>query len=380
MPLKILYIGHTYTVRANHAKIAALARLPNTEITLVTPHAWRGPLYDNDTELFDTTTTKNVKHEIVKAYFIGREGAYIYSPSLFRLIARLKPDIVHVEQGTYAVSYSQILLGLRLFSRCSKALFFTWWNLPYRPKGIKRILERFNLAHSSAAIAGNIAAREILQSHGFTRPIHALPQLGIDAREYRPNIEGKKHERPNMFWVGYAGRIVKEKGVLDLIEAVAQMKAKNNVQLYFVGAGDTLEEAKRLAAYRGVNLVHHPPVRNEELPGHLLMMDVLVLPSRTTPGWVEQFGHILLEAMAVGVPVVGSSSGEIPNVIEDAGYVFPEGDSGALAERLDLLFANEEERQRLSRAGISRVAEHFTHDIIAAKQMSIYEEVLRNRP
>ena len=373
--MKILYVGHTYTVRANQAKIAALASQPGVEITLVTPHAWRGPLYNNETDPFDTTTTPNVQHKIIKAYFIGKEGAYLYSPAIFRLIARLKPDIVHVEQGAYALSYSQILLALKLFSPHSKSLFFTWWNLPYRPNGLKKITERFNLTHSTAAIAGNTAAKEILCEHGFTRPIHIIPQLGINIQDSHTSINSPIDS--GKFTIGYAGRITKEKGVLDLIDAVSHMKAKGNVQLYFVGSGDKLEEAKLLAAYLGISLIHHAPVRNDEIPGHLIMMDVLVLPSRTTPQWVEQFGHILLEAMAVGVPVIGSSSGEIPNVISDAGYIYPEGDSVSLAEKLDHLFSNEGECERLSSAGKRRITSHFTHDIIAAKQMLIYNWMLR---
>src|SRR5438045_1655640 len=98
--MKILYVGHTYTVRANHAKIAALARIPGVEITLVTPQGWRGPLYDNRTDRFDGAA--NVQHKILRAAFIGKESGYLFGPAIFVLIARLKPDIVHVEQGAYA--------------------------------------------------------------------------------------------------------------------------------------------------------------------------------------------------------------------------------------------------------------------------------------
>src|SRR5438045_3888434 len=101
--MKILYIGHTYTVRANHAKIAALARLPDVHVTLVTPHGWRGPLYNNVTDMFEGAN--NVEHKVLRAAFIGSESGYCYGPSLFTLIARLKPDIVHVEQGAWALSY-----------------------------------------------------------------------------------------------------------------------------------------------------------------------------------------------------------------------------------------------------------------------------------
>lgn len=375
--MKILYVGHTYTVRANHAKIAALARLPGVELTLVTPQGWKGPLYNNRTDPFEDAP--NVDHRILRAYLIGKESTYFFGPPLFSLIARLKPDIVHVEQGAYAISYAEVLIAIKLFSPQSRALFFTWWNLPYRPRGIKGFLERFNLANSSAAIAGNAAARDILRAHGFERPIAVLPQLGIElpsrgAGIKNPSAGWKPGSRA--FTIGYAGRITEEKGVLDLIEGVGRMKYRDEVALYFVGAGPALPEAKRRAAVRGVRLIHQDAVRNEDIPEHLAQIDVLVLPSRSTPNWVEQFGHILLEAMAAGVPVVGSSSGEIPNVIGDAGVVFPEGNTIALAKALDVLQADEHERRRLAKRAFERLQERFTNDIIAREQFRLYESLL----
>ena len=70
-----------------------------------------------------------------------------------------------------------------------------------------------------------------------------------------------------------------------------------------------------------------------EVPAVLRALDVLVLPSLTTPSWKEQFGRVLQEAMACAIPVVGSDSGEIPHVIGDAGLVTPEGDAAALRRR-----------------------------------------------
>ncbi len=372
--MKILYVGHTYTVRANQAKIVQLARQENVEITLVTPHAWRGPLYENKTDSFDRSLAANVDHRILRAAFIGKESAYFYTPAIFSLIKAVKADIVHVEQGTYAMSYAQILWGLERFSPASRTLFFTWWNLHYTARGIKGRMESYNLKHSTCAIAGNSSAREVLLSHGFTRPIHVLPQLGIDPPT---NIRTTCERLDHRFTIGYAGRISKEKGVLDLVLAVNQMKHKEQAILYFVGAGDALEDAKHLAKQHSVTLMHHPAVRNESLGEHLLKMDVLVLPSRTTPTWVEQFGHILLEAMALGVPVIGSSSGEIPNVIGDAGLVFEEGNTSELAMQLDTLQTDENTRVLLARLGRERVTEHFTHEKIARSQMEIYEWMLR---
>ena len=82
-------------------------------------------------------------------------------------------------------------------------------------------------------------------------------------------------------------------------------------------------------------------------------LDALAVPSLTMPNWKEQFGRVIIEAMAAAVPVVGSDSGEIPRVIGDAGLVTPEGDAGALAEALQLLMDDEAERQRLALRGAS---------------------------
>ncbi len=155
------------------------------------------------------------------------------------------------------------------------------------------------------------------------------------------------------------------------------MELKEKIMLYFIGAGDALERAKQLAAEHSITFLHHPAVRNEELPEHLATMDMLVLPSRTTHVWIEQFGHILLEAMALQVPVIGSSSGEIPNVIGEAGLIFQEGDAAQLAASLDRLCGNENERSHFATLGRKRVEGHFTNEIIARRQMEIYEWMLR---
>ena len=366
--MKILYASHTYTVRANQAKIAALARLPGVEIALVTPHAWRGPLYKNRTDLFDSHNFPNVRHYVLRSAFIGKESAYVFHPSIFSIIKKFQPDIVHVEQGSYAISYAQILWGLQRYAANSRAIFFTWWNLPYELLGLKQKLENFNFQHSAAAVAGNLKAKLILEQRGFARPVHVLPQLGIDI----PSSIIPKSSN-GTFRIGYAGRISEEKGVLDLVSAAAKMEHRERSELYFVGAGGELERVKQDARANNLRFVHHDAVRNELLPEHLSKMDVLVLPSRSTKAWVEQFGHILLEAMAAGVPVIGSSSGEIPNVIGNAGIIFREGDTAELAGALDRLCSHPEERIGFSERGAKRIEEHYTHDRIARKQKEIYD-------
>jgi glycosyltransferase involved in cell wall biosynthesis len=104
-------------------------------------------------------------------------------------------------------------------------------------------------------------------------------------------------------------------------------------------------------------------------------LDVLVLPSRSRSFWKEQFGRVLIEAMACGVPVIGSSSGEIPNVIGDAGLVFKEGDSAQLCEKLKLYCDDEGFRTACALKGLQRVLNSFTNERIAQRTLAVYERV-----
>jgi glycosyltransferase involved in cell wall biosynthesis len=107
----------------------------------------------------------------------------------------------------------------------------------------------------------------------------------------------------------------------------------------------------------------------------MVAFDTLALPTRDGVGWTEQFGRVLIEAMACGVPVVGSSAGEIPVVIGDAGVVVPQDDAGALADVLGRLASSAEERARLATAGKARVSAHFTQEKVAEDTVAFYRSV-----
>ena len=107
-------------------------------------------------------------------------------------------------------------------------------------------------------------------------------------------------------------------------------------------------------------------------------LDVLVLPSRSRPNWKEQFGRVLVDAMACGVPVIGSTCGEIPNVIGDAGLIFPEGDVAALRAQLQRLHDDTTLRRDLAQRGRQRVLDHFTQAQIAQQTYEVYRSVLRD--
>jgi glycosyltransferase involved in cell wall biosynthesis len=116
------------------------------------------------------------------------------------------------------------------------------------------------------------------------------------------------------------------------------------------------------------------------MPEFYHRLDALVLPSRSRPNWMEQFGRVLIEAMACGVPVVGADSGEIPHVIDGAGLTFPEGDVGALRARLEQLMSQPHLRADLIRRGRARVLDQYTQARVAAETVTVYREMMAQSP
>jgi glycosyltransferase involved in cell wall biosynthesis len=101
-------------------------------------------------------------------------------------------------------------------------------------------------------------------------------------------------------------------------------------------------------------------------------LDVLAVPSKTTAHWKEQFGRVLIEAMAVELPVVAYASGEIPHVVGDAGVLLPEGDIQGLRDALSGLVEDAEAAARYRTQGRQRVLSHFSQERVARLLMDVY--------
>jgi glycosyltransferase involved in cell wall biosynthesis len=154
-----------------------------------------------------------------------------------------------------------------------------------------------------------------------------------------------------------------------LIDAARDL---DGAQLLIVGDGPLRAEIERSASQARLTgaVPHHRAI---EL---LAAIDLLVLPSLTTPTWKEQFGHVLIEAMACAVPVIGSNSGAIPEVVGDAGLIVPEGDAAALRAAIASLQADAAWRAQLAQAGCTRALACYTHDRIAAVNVEFFANVL----
>ena len=147
--------------------------------------------------------------------------------------------------------------------------------------------------------------------------------------------------KPNQHVVAFVGRFVKEKGIEDLINAIERLP--ESYRLLLIGAGEeqsTIEnmiKEKKLA--NRISII--PPQNQHSLATSLQRIDLLVLPSRTDYFWKEQYGRILVEAMASKTAVLGSDSGAIPYVIGDRNFVVKERDARELAQKIEEIFAKQ---------------------------------------
>jgi len=117
-------------------------------------------------------------------------------------------------------------------------------------------------------------------------------------------------------------------------------------------------------------------VPHGRMPELLAAVDVLVLPSRTLPKLKEQFGRVLIEGMAAGCVVIGSSSGAIPEVLGDAGLVFEEVRPEDLATAIERVLEDRSLRETLRARGRARVEETYTWDVVAGRVVSLYHTLL----
>ncbi len=263
--------------------------------------------------------------------------------------------------------------------------------MPYDLNFPVSLLEGYNLKNTDGIVAGNQDGEDILRQRGYAGPIKVMPQLGIDETLFKPESQPELQQKLGIsaddFVVGFVGRFVDEKGILTLNQALGGLSERPWKWL-LLGRGELesvlLEKAAELGIKERLILVESVP--HDEVHKYINLMSCLVLPSETTykfktltaVGWKEQFGHVLIEAMACGVPVIGSDSGEIPNVISDAGLVFPEGNVVELRNCLLELMENRDLAKSLGAKGGERAMSIYTNKALAKQLLDFYRELLKN--
>jgi glycosyltransferase involved in cell wall biosynthesis len=390
--LRILVVSHTYIVDLNCEKFRTLAHLePNLEVTVVVPKRWRPGGVQN--RIIERTAWQDGRFRVVPVsnFSENNQGLLTFGLDVVKLLREFRPDVIQVEQGSKGLAYTEMITLNRLLGLKAKLLFFTWWNLPYELKFPISALERYNLNGTDGIISGNQDGADILRDRGYRGPIRVMPQLGVDETLFRPQPQPELADQLGMgaddFVIGFVGRFVEEKGLLTLMKALGQLNDHpRSWKCLLLGRGPLKEQLQQQAAQLGVSdrLRWVESVPHDDVPRYINLMSTLILPSETTykfktltsVGWKEQFGHVLIEAMACQVPVIGSDSGEIPYVIGDAGLVFPEGQAEELSDRIRILMESPETYTDLSKRGYDRAMAQYTNRALALQTLDFYKELV----
>lgn len=371
-PVRVLSVSHS-AVRAGAARLRyeRLADDATLDVTLVVPEVWHehGQVRPEHGEASKT----RLKVEISPARLTrgGPAKWYLHHyPRLGRLIQAHRPDVLHLWEEPWSVVALQAARLRDKLAPNAALVLETDQNI-YRklPIGFEQI-RRYTLARTDLLIARSDEALAVARTSGF-QGAHEFVEYGIDTETFyprAPSVPGpaQGHLKGRPFRIGYVGRLVPEKGLMDIVEAVR--RCGRPVEFELLGDGPERASIMSRAAADGLGgRVRLLKSRDAAGVGAFMTtLDALVLMSRTTRTWKEQFGRVIMEAHACGVPVIGSSSGSIPKIVGPGGWIVPEGDIGALSTLLDRLAAAPEEVAAAAAAGSDWVRRRFSFAIVSA--------------
>ena len=359
--MRVVLVSNMYAYPGNWDKLDALSQ--HVDLAVVMPSAWRTTELHPMAAVPARPAGARWSQRRLDTYlqFNGNPFRYVYHPGqLMEAIRDHQPDLVHVEQEPESLSLLQLSLLKPRFNY--HLIFVAWENV--NPLRLGWGFRTINFRMADAGIVGNQAALERCRRLGYARRLALIPQYGFDIDPSA--ILPRAAHQP--FVVGYAGRLVPEKGLGTLLDARRRVPG---VMLHLAGDGPLADVIGR---ERDTRLLGTLP--RSELGRFWSGIDALVIPSLTTRKWAEQFGRVIVEAMAAGTPVIGSSSGAIPEVIGDAGLVVPEGDAAALAVAIRTLRDDPELRRDLITRGVERVRRHYATDVIMGRTVQFYRDVM----
>jgi glycosyltransferase involved in cell wall biosynthesis len=365
--MRAVVISRTYINPALRGKLRSLAGM-GCAVAVAVPEHWHQPLTGGSLSA-TWGDDAGVRIVPVKVRTIGsRHATAVWDRSTLRKLLRdFRPDVVQIEEEPWTQVAS---VGTRLATRMKIPLVL------FSAESISRnyvLAQQWRRARSVKRAAGFIGENKVaagLLSRGRPGvPTEVIAQVGMSIPRMLTPVP---HPR---FTIGFVGRLVPEKGLDILLRAVVRLQG--DWDLVVVGSGPAQEELEGLTERLGIaaRVTWMGALPPEELPGIWPRLDCLALPARTTRQWVESHGRAIIEAMGFGLPVVGSTSGALPEIIGPAGLVVQEDDVAALTDALQELINSSARRVAFAQEGRRRVMSEYVDAAIARKTLAFWHRV-----
>jgi glycosyltransferase involved in cell wall biosynthesis len=317
--MKVLIVAHAAIRESNRAVYRRLA-FRGYDVTLIIPHRWKSVLggrLDPEPEPVGSPLKLVVRRRMGKSH----SNLFFFIRGITDLLGPAKTAI-YVDQDPAGLCAYQVA---RVAQRPDVGLvILSIQNILKRYPFPFNLMQQYVFRRASSALAVSRECETTIIERGFHGPIDIF-NFGYDLL---PPDEARRNDLRSKFGitgfaVGYVGRFVEEKGIDVLLRAIARVPEATG---FIAGDGPLSAPLALLASELGIadRVSFCGPLAPSDAMDVIAALDVCVLPSRTRQNWKEQFGRVLVEAMAQGVPVIGSSSGAIPETMGDAGIVFEE--------------------------------------------------------
>lgn len=349
------------------------------EVTAVAPSFFHGDLRPIALERSDRD---DYRLEAVPAFLSRRRHVFFYGGRLRRLL-REGWDLVHCWEEPYILAGGQIAWWT---PDRTPFVFWTGQTIVKNYPPPFSFIDRYCIDRCAGWMArGELGVRAMV-ARGYGDKPHCAMPLGVDTERFRPDKAAGEAVRARLGWdksseaapvIGFVGRFVPEKGLPMLMRVLDRLHSP--WRALFLGGGP-MEPRLRAWASAHADRVRIMAAAHDDVPAYLNAMDLLCAPSQTTPSWREIFGRMLIEAFACGVAVAAADSGEIPNVISDAGVIIAERDEDAWVSAVDSLLADPESRSDLGARGRHRACAHYGWPSVAKRHIDFFSQLLDFQP
>lgn len=355
-----------------------IGKLPGVDLTMLTTNGWR--MNGGVMPLDPVSVGAPYRMVVGKAGWKGKENRGFYLSGVAKAMRQTKPEVIFLMEEPFSLFAFEVLSLKQVLAPQAAVVFFTWNNLSledfdYRPSIAYHSISNWTLPRLDSALTANESGVDVLRRSGFTGPVKRIG-YGVDVDRFLSSeVSETKAVRDSLSIdesdrvIGYVGRLIPMKGVDLLISAFANLVRRTpGLKLLLLGGGESERELLAQASRLGIDhaVRHVKTVPPHQVPAYVKALDYLVLPSRRQGMWEEQFGRVLVEAMAAGKIVIGSSSGAIPEVIGSAGFVFTEDDAQDLEAKIRrALSLSSEDDARLRQTARERAVNEFSWERFA---------------
>jgi glycosyltransferase involved in cell wall biosynthesis len=377
--MRLLVVSHPCVTPINQSFFAALQKETNWAVTIVAPTVWHDD-YGQRIRL-DRWPAYQGRLIGLPVMQSGNIPLHLYRARASKLLHDERPDVIYVHHEPYALATAQWFMANTRSGRRPIG-FYAAQNIYKRYPPPFRQLERYVLHRSAFALPVTDAAAEVLRLKGYAGSATVLP-LPVDTELFRPSPEAATalrrefHLHDDAPTIGYLGRLVPEKGLQTLVEAVGKLPQDEAWQVVIGGSGpmetQLHEFVSRMGCGSRVRFVGFVP--RERASAFLSALDILVAPSESRANWTEQFGRVLTEGLACGTPFIGTDCGEIPQIASktSGGVIVPEHEPDALAGAVTRLIRDRPLRLALAIKGRERVLQEFALPVVVQRFAEVIE-------